>query len=261
MILVKENELNQILKSFYTLTGVRIAVFDEWQRELASYPPSLCDYCRQNRQKKDFDQRCRESDKKAFEQVLRSRAVYSYQCHAGLYESVYPIVSEGQFLGFLMIGQMICDEENFEFPPGDLQGKTHGVLSRERLESIAFIMSICSEYLCFSKTVSAQKIGIAKRAEDYVCSHLHEPLSVDRIGEYLGMSRTSVYLLFKKYFGKSVTEYVNYKKIQKAKELLGQNIPTNEILKQINLVDANYLYRLFKKTEGISFSEYKKQRI
>ena len=84
---------------------------------------------------------------------------------------------------------------------------------------------------------------------------------MDRIGEYLGMSRASVYLLFKKYFGKSVTEYVNYKKIQKAKELLGQNIPTNEILKQINLVDANYLYRLFKKTEGISLSEYRKQNI
>ena len=257
MILVTE-ELNRVLKSFYVLTGVRIAVFDEWQRELASYPSSMCEYCKQNRQAPDFDRRCRESDRRAFETVFQSRKAYSYRCHGGLYESVYPIVSEGQFLGYLMIGQMICDEENSEVPSEDRKGRTHGVLSRERLESIAFIMSVCAEYLCFSKTVSAQKIGIAKRAEDYVCSRLHEPLSVDRIGEFLGMSPTSVYLLFKKHFGKSVTEYVNYKKIEKAKELLRQNVSTNEILKQINLMDANYFYRLFKKTEGISFSEYKK---
>ena len=118
-------------------------------------------------------------------------------------------------------------------------------------------MAICAEYLCFSKTVSTKHTGQAEKMDQYITCHLHEPLTVQMLANLWGMSRTSLHLLFKESFGKSITEYINYKKIEKAKELIQQNIPTQEILFQINIADANYFSRLFKKYTGLSLRAYK----
>ena len=45
MILIQKSKLYEVLHSFYTLTGIRIAVFNEWHHEIAAYPQELCDFC------------------------------------------------------------------------------------------------------------------------------------------------------------------------------------------------------------------------
>jgi hypothetical protein len=49
-------------------------------------------------------------DKQAFDYAKRERKQYTYRCHLGLYESVFPIITEKNLIGYLMIGQFI--EEN-----------------------------------------------------------------------------------------------------------------------------------------------------
>ncbi len=39
-------KLNALLKDFYTLTHIRITVFDETFRELAAYPEQIAPFCR-----------------------------------------------------------------------------------------------------------------------------------------------------------------------------------------------------------------------
>ncbi|MBQ8344779.1 MAG: PocR ligand-binding domain-containing protein [Clostridia bacterium] len=259
MLLIEKEKLNQILKDFYLLTGVRIAVCDEQRRALAVYPKAMCSYCERHRRTSTaFYAQCMDSDEKAFQTVKATRRQSTYRCHAGLYESVCPILLEDNLLGFLMIGQFIRKED----PPADLAwgGDREGLteLDEERIGSIASIMSICAEYLCFSKTISVRRVGLAARAERYVCDHLNEPLSVGTISNALGISKTSAQTLFQKSFGKSVTEFVNDQKIKEAKRLICAGKSTEEILEAINVSDANYFYRMFKKYNGVSLSAYKR---
>ena len=118
-------------------------------------------------------------------------------------------------------------------------------------------MSICAEYLCFSKTLSVQRTNNAERAKKYVNDNLTYTPTVQNIADALGLSRTSTHALFRKNFGKSVTEYVNHQKIELAKKMISENRTTAEIIEAINISDSNYFYRLFKKHTGLSLSEYK----
>ena len=241
MILIQNEKLHEVLRSFYTLTGIRIAVFNEWHHEIAAYPQELCAFCQNLRTDPFLDHQCQLSDQKAFHMVKQTRQQYTYRCHAGLYESLYPIIIDNCLVGFLMIGQFIQKNE-------------------QTTNAIAAIMAICAEYLCFSKTVSTKHTGVAEKIDQYITHHLNEPMSVQLLADLCGISRTSLHLLFKESFGKSITEYINYKKIEKAKELIHQNISTQEILSQINISDANYFCRLFKKYTGLSLRAYKQNQ-
>lgn len=256
-MLINEATLKTILRNFYVIAGVRIAVFDKWQREIAAYPNTICDYCKEHRQNREFDDLCRASDRAAFETALRTRRQYTYRCHAGLYESVCPIVSEDVVVGFLMIGQFLGDNDATNNVNAIEYGNEIKRLPMDAVHAIAYITSICAEYLCFSKTVSPRRTGVAERAKQYVRENLHTPLTVQKIADALMLSRTSTHALFRENFGKSITEYVNGEKIELAKKMLSENRTTAEIIEAIHINDPNYFYRTFKKYTGISVSEYK----
>lgn len=266
---IEAEKLHTILKSFFILTGVRIAVFNNWRHEIAAYPQSICPLCQTMRKNEQFDRLCRKSDGDAFDIAQSTRKQYTYQCHAGLCESISPIIQKGHIVGYLMIGQFIrkADKTNFtrnaaknyaEIPLLGNEYDTLKALTAEHAEAIAAIMAICTEYLCFSNTVAAQISSPAKKAERFIEDHLSEPLTVQRLADALGMSRTSTYTLIKNNFGKSIIEYVNYKKIEAAKKMLADQRPTQEILDRLNISSANYFYRLFKQQTGLSLAEYKR---
>ena len=256
-MLIDKTKLNSMLQDFYVIAGVRIAIFDRWQREIAAYPATICEYCKMRRKAPDFDKLCRDSDAKAFEIANNTRSQYTYQCHAGLYERVSPIVSDNVVIGFLMIGQFLDSASPDKDPMGVEYGDGIPKLPMDKINAIASITSICSEYLCFSKTVSIRRTNDVERAKQYVRDNLNGELTVQNIADALGISRTSTHNLFRRNFGKSVTEYVNSQKIEVAKKMISEGRSTAEIIEAINIADANYFYRTFKKCAGQSLSEYK----
>lgn len=201
--------------------------------------------------------KCRASDAKAFEIAASTRMQYTYRCHAGLYESVCPIMSDDVVIGFLMIGQFLGNGDSAKDREGQDYSHDIPILPLESVHAIASIMSICAEYLCFSKTLSIRRTNDAERAKQYVSENLCNELTVQHIADALGLSRTSTHTLFRKNFGKSVTEYVNSQKIKLAKKMLSENHTTAEITEAIHISDPNYFYRMFKKYTGMSVSEFK----
>lgn len=264
-MLINEEKLIQVLKSFHLLTGVRIAVVDRWYNEIASYPRDLCAFCSTLRKDEQFLLKCNACDETAFKQVEKDKKQYTYRCHAGLYESVYPIEQENKIVGFLMIGQFVGESDRNEIKRRFVSDEKVANLVDElatfdtsRMRSLAEIMMVCAEYLCFSKTLSPREKGYEQRVKEYVDEHLHEDLSVDTLAKRFGVSRTGIYMLFKRAFGKSVTQYVNYRKIELAKKLLKERVPTEQIMSRINLIDPNYFSRMFVRYAGVSIREYKK---
>lgn len=256
-MLISKDTLNIFLRNFHVIAGVRIGLYDEWYREIAVYPTTMCDYCNTHRKAPAFDQLCQASDAKAFETATNTRLPYIYQCHAGLYESVYPIVSDGVVIGFLMIGQFLGEGDSSKDRNGVDYGNEIQKLSMDKVRAIVSIMTICAEYLCFSKTISIRRTNDAERAKEFIRENLGTALTVQHIADALGISRTATHTLFRKNFGKSVTEYINCQKIELAKKMIAESHTTAEIIEATHISDPNYFYRMFKKHTGMSVSEYK----
>ena len=222
-MLINQQKLNEVLKAFYDLTKVRIAVVDGWYNEIASYPKEICAFCLEMRKNDKFLIKCNECDQSAFNQVKKTGKQYTYRCHAGLYESVYPISVDDKVVGYLMIGQFIDENDHSvieQLAKKDYNAQVSSLVNQlsvfnaSRMYSLAEIMMVCAEYLCFSKTISPKESGYGHRIKEYVDTHLSEQITVDAIASYFGVSRTGIYLIFKREFGKGITDYVNSRKIK-----------------------------------------------
>lgn len=101
-----DRDAQAALDHFAALLGIRIALFDADGHEVAvGLGRGACAYCRLLREDHGRDGDCRREDRFRFSQALREGRPVSYRCHAGLEESVVPLLAEGLHLGYAMIGQ------------------------------------------------------------------------------------------------------------------------------------------------------------
>ena len=77
-------KLCSLLKDFYTLTQIRITVFDDSFHELAAYPDQIAAFCQIIRTDETARNACMLCDKQACETASRRHTPYPYQFHAGL---------------------------------------------------------------------------------------------------------------------------------------------------------------------------------
>lgn len=94
---------------------------------------------------------------------------------------------------------------------------------------------------------------------NYIEQHLEEKLALPDLADMGYMSVPSFCKKFKDQTGMTVTQYLNEKRIERAKVLLKQQKYTLwEIAEMTGFSNANYLLRVFKKMTGQTISEYRK---
>lgn len=93
----------------------------------------------------------------------------------------------------------------------------------------------------------------------YVDLHFAESLRAFQIAELFGYNAKYFSRLFKRETGKNVSEYLNEKRIEKAKELLdSDNSSVKTVAITCGFTDEYYFMRVFKKKTGLTPSEYRK---
>lgn len=108
-------ELADLMKNFYTLTGIRIVLFDTNYREIFAYPEECSPFCFCMRKDPSFYELCRKSDNISFETCKKTGDLTMYKCHAGLMEATSPIMNNGSIIGYIMFGQVSDSKEKDEF--------------------------------------------------------------------------------------------------------------------------------------------------
>jgi transcriptional regulator GlxA family with amidase domain len=92
----------------------------------------------------------------------------------------------------------------------------------------------------------------------YIRANIGEKIQVEQLSEKACMSRASFYRAFKREFNISPVEFILKEKIKKAKTLLTDSKTTiSDVCYQLGFSDLNYFGRQFKKSEGISPSQYR----
>ncbi len=105
--------------------------------------------------------------------------------------------------------------------------------------------------------------GVSKRVQicqDYVWLHLTEKITVKALAEQVGYSQTYLSRKFKQETGKSIMDYINECRIERAKDLLVScKMSIQEISEELGFGTQSYFGLQFKKTVGCSAGEYRNQ--
>lgn len=98
------------------------------------------------------------------------------------------------------------------------------------------------------------------KLNEVVTLHTFSNLSVNEMAKLCNMSISSFKRAFKTFFNDSPNNYLNTKKIEKAKELLQiSELNISDIAYETGFNDPQYFTRLFKKRIGLSPSEFRSQ--
>lgn len=104
--------------------------------------------------------------------------------------------------------------------------------------------------------------SILKTAVDFIDSHyMDEDISLNTVANVANVSSNHFSALFSQNMGQTFIEYLTSLRMSKAKELLRcTGMRSSEIAGEIGYKDAHYFSYLFKKTQGMTPSDYRKAR-
>ena len=153
-----------------------------------------------------------------------------------------------------------CDTRTLE------QEDTEDVLSEssKSLENaIAYAEKIISQAIALRDQTSGNKNrSILKTAVDFIDSHyMEEDMSLNKAANAANVSANHFSALFSQNMGQTFIEYLTNLRMNKAKEYLRcTSMRSSEIAGEIGYKDAHYFSYLFKKTQGMTPSDYRKAR-
>lgn len=264
-------QLLQLMRDFYILSGIRMVLFDDEYRELLSYPEDHCAFCARIRQNPEVRKLCARSDEASFEKSGQQRKLILYRCHAGLMEAAIPLIDNHIVIGYLMFGQ-IADCASTQQLAAQLgqQLAHHGIAAdfdttqgiplktSEQIQAAGKIMEACTMYALRNQTISLRREHFSNELRAFLLAHLSEPLNSHSIAQAFGISRSKLYQQCQQYLDMGVTEYLRTLRMEQAQKLLRDtSIPITQIADMVGFDDYNYFCRVFRQENGISPKKFR----
>ncbi|MFD1956748.1 response regulator [Paenibacillus thailandensis] len=101
--------------------------------------------------------------------------------------------------------------------------------------------------------------GAIQRIKQYILEHSHKDMTLESIGAAFDLSPFYISKLFKEQLGVNYIDFLTECRIDKAKKLMADpQLSLKEIAYGIGYHDPNYFSKVFKKTCGVSPTEYRK---
>lgn len=275
-LLFNMSDLNELLVNFYTITNLRIAIFDEEFHEILAYPSQLSRYCQIIRSDVNMIDKCKKCDYNAFERCKKTEDLYVYKCHAGLTEAIAPIRFNSITIGYIMFGQVLSSDEqentwtilydylkNFNIDMKSLH-KTFikkKKVSPEVIRSSSEMLKICAIYLYTSQKIKLGENSLAYRIDKYITDNIDKDISVKDICNNFNLKKTHFYKLSNDYYGMGIMEHIKKIRIQQAKEYLTDtNKNISDIASLVGIPDYNYFSKVFKKETNMTPRDFRNLR-
>lgn len=98
--------------------------------------------------------------------------------------------------------------------------------------------------------------------KQYIDSNVDEKITLHDTADKFKISQTYLSSIFAQYSTMGFNDYVNYKKIEKAKKMLSKtNVKVQDIAEELGYSNSFYFSRVFKKMENISPRDYRMSHI
>ncbi len=269
-------KLEELMQSFYKISGIRFVLFDNDFKMLLAYPKEDCAFCRMMKSWPRTRRKCRYADKNSFKKCEKTGEPVIYRCHAGLIEAVTPLHENGQIIGYFMLGQVTDRKDHAEVKKAIAKEPENGGIdkaalfeevpnlqykSTEEIMAAAKIMEACTGYILYKELVTPADSRLVLSAKEYLKAHLEEPLNIGALCAALSVGRTKLYEAFKKETGLGIAEYLNRRRLHEAKKLLKTTeLTVPQIAAAVGFCDYNYFSRVYKKRYGKAPGAFRKNR-
>ena len=264
--------LDKLLKDFYTAVGIRISVFDENFNLVTEYPKEAPLFCSLVRESEAGREGCRACDEAACRRAKKLREPHLYRCHAGLQEAITPIVSEGGIVGYAILAH-IMPEENYAQAVNeacalaakygaDAKACFDAVTqirprSEKQIHACVHLLDAVATYV-YSKNLAAwKKEDISRQIDLYMRQNLDKDLGSDALCRKFLVSRTKLYQIAAKSFGLGISQYAAHLRIEEAKRLLLSGASIAETAEKTGFSDYNYFCKAFKRAVGRSPAKFR----
>lgn len=262
------NKLNLLLKDFYNMTQIRITVFDDSFHELAAYPEQLAPFCRIIRSDTDAAAQCHHCDEQACKIASKRRTLYTYRCHAGLTESITPIIIGNIIIGYLLFGhvfsyasreegwrqiQNACKNYSVDMPALKAACEKQPIIPENYISSASHIMQAVASYLCMERLVTLHQQALPVQLDEYIQAHYTENIDALYLARQFGIGKTQLYEIAKQNYGVGIAAHIRNLRMEKARQLLSEQpeLSLIEVASACGYDDYNYFITVFKRVVGV----------
>ncbi len=261
-----KEKLKRILDDLYQLMGINMAIVDVDFNYIYK-SGKVYEFCEKIQSCKNGKEKCYCSDMDMLKKSAEEKRFISHKCHAGLIDSVVPVIKDNFVVGFVVIGRIRSGDKfeeisrniswlNYKYEEMESSYNNLKYLSDVQIESLSNLIS----HIIFENAIELVGNDFCHKVTEYIDENLSEKLSVSQLCSVMLMSKNVLYKNFHRYFGCSVNDYILSQRIKKAQGLI---LNTDEKIHNIALSTgiSNYTYfcRIFKKKTGFTPTEYKKK--
>ena len=261
-------KLKNTISALCKLTGLSMLVLDTKLNCIFSYHDSADLYCGAIIATQKGKYLCYCCDREMIKRAGESMLPVSHICHAGLCDSVVPIIKNGIISGYIIVGRVRMEPKLGEEL---LERLCEYGIEKEALaeyyeqttllteEQLTALVSLISDIL-FENAIEIEYNDFITRASDYIENNLSSDLSVSRLTEALYVSKNFLYRSFRSYYDKTVNDYVSEQRIKRAEKMLTEtDASVNEIAEAVGIESYSYFSKLFKQRRGVSPQKYRAQ--
>ncbi len=267
----KQN-LDKLLKDFYTALNIRISIFDDNFQLVTEYPVTAPVFCQLIRRSEEGRNACRACDDEACKRAKALGKPHVYTCHAGINEAITPIMIGGGVVGYAILAHMLPEENYGDAVDNACRLATdYGVLekdardaikeivprSTEQIKAAAKLLDAVSSYVYIRNLATWKNEDISYGIDKYVKKNLHLNLTAEEICRQFNCSRSHLYNVSYKNFNMGIMQYVNKCRIDKAKKLLKEGKSIAEVATECGFSEYNYFCKVFRKHVGLSPSKFR----
>ena len=271
-----KEKLKDVLSDFYNSTGIAVALYDASERSIAGAPSCHSQYCTYIRKRGECVRNCDKSNLIHMKEVFSNRQISRYTCHAGLMETILPIVYDGVLIAYIQIGQFRDAEgryssedklqkvaEQYGFSRQELLKlyETLPVISEKKLHSLYHIVDIIVKSFWVDGLITYNRSMLSVKIEQYIGEHLTEKIHIDGLCKEFYLSKNALYALFRDEFHTTVGDFITEKRLHLAQNYLKSKSEINisQIASLCGFPDYNYFIRVFKKQLGMTPLQFRKR--
>lgn len=274
MMNINETNLYKVFRDFYTLTNIKIVLFNKEREVLLEYPSTKNTFCNLISKSEYWSEKCAYCDRKNIEICSKTGKTSEYFCHLGLFEAVTPIYDNNGILGYVMFGQVLVNNDKFnktkemlkknfreeEFPLINGAIENIPVKSPAELAACVTVLQAITTYMLSNQWVVPQRSEFIRHMDNFIQGNIGNEISIDDICAEFHIRRTRMYSIAKDYLGCSIALYIRKQRIKHALKLLEETDETvTDIAYTVGFSDYGHFSRVFRKLVGISARDYRKQ--
>lgn len=273
-VLINSDKLKRLLTNLYLVAGIQTNIYDKNGVDIQLFG-NHTDFCRVMNASPVGHERCLKCDREGVRRCAETRKPYRYRCHAGLWEVIIPIFDSGEPVAFISFGQLLDDTSyrdqwnhtlsTLTWYDGDMLELRDCFwrlmrMSETRRRAYEDVLFALTSYIQLERIIRTAELSDEQRLKEYIDKHYMEKLSLKKMSEDLHMGTTKLCAVAKKLSGDgSITKLTAQRRVDEAKLLLSnRSLSVAEIAERVGFSDYNYFTKIFKKTVGVTPSEYRK---